>query len=125
MILTSRGGPDCATTSSDAGLPITPWRVSGDVPTTTVPGSPSNLSVNGVSSDCGPRQAMVSPALTVHESGVTTGTRPRKSPWWTSGKAAQAETGKARARRGTRGGRGENGGRATSGGADEGAPVRK
>src|SRR3546814_9920058 len=67
MILTSRGGPDCATTSSDAGLPITPWRVSGDVPTTTVPGSPSNLSVNGVSSDCGPRQAMVSPALTRSE----------------------------------------------------------
>src|SRR3546814_6974080 len=74
MILTSRGGPDCATTSSDAGPAIMPWRVSGDVPTTTVPGSPSNLSVNGVSSDCGPRQAMVSPALTVHESGVTTGT---------------------------------------------------
>src|SRR3546814_2886707 len=68
MILTSRGGPDCATTSSDAGPAIMPWRVSGDVPTTTVPGSPSNLSVNGVSSDCGPRQAMVSPALTVHES---------------------------------------------------------
>src|SRR3546814_15857933 len=81
MILTSRGGPDCATTSSDAGLPITPWRVSGDVPTTTVPGSPSNLSVNGVSSDCGPRQAMVWPALTVNESGVTTGTRSAESTW--------------------------------------------
>src|SRR3546814_18736607 len=85
MILTSRGGPDCATTSSDAGPAIMPWRVSGDVPTTTVPGSPSNLSVTGVSSDCGPRQAMVSPALTVHESGVPTGTPSASYTWMYSG----------------------------------------
>src|SRR3546814_17996544 len=105
MILTSRGGPDCATTSSDAGLPITPWRVSGDVPTTTVPGSPSNLSVNGVSSECGPRQAMVSPALTVNETGVPNGPPYAYPTVLYSGHPVQAARQPGRDRPGNRGDR--------------------